>query len=404
MNTKVLVIDDDKFIQKVVAKAIGSDGFEVTSALNGEIGFEKARAEQPDIILLDVEMPGLNGYQVCEQLRSCDETKDIAVVFLSSQSSLRERLQGYEVGADDYLAKPFEAAHLLARLKVLRRYQQERRDVQAQYQLARNTALLALTGTSEASIAMQFMERSIACTTNDETIQALLDVADLFNIDCCVCIEQSNGENAWYASDGTVSPLEKELVEMSDHSLRYLDFGCRTVVHCSPVSLLVKNMPLEAPDRYGRLKDLLPVLLSTVNTKLKSISTYNALVEQSKDLSVSFQTIRKELFELASLIVSNRSKVSVLSSTATHNLTLKLVGLGLEDDQEENLIQLLETVLAETLNTVDVGTQLRHSFKHILDSLSETMSKHDELLAAFIANQQQTNATSQSFDDGVELF
>lgn len=404
-QTKVLVIDDDKFIHKLVARAISSDDFSVNCALDGEKGFEAAFNDTPDIILLDVEMPGANGYQVCERLRECEQTKGIAIVFLSSQSSLRERLQGYEVGADDYLAKPFEPEHLLARLKVLKRYIHERLEVEDQYQKAKHTAISALVGTSETALAMQFMERSIAYSNVEETIQGFIEITRKFSIECCICVGKGNHEIAWFSSDGTISPLEKELVELSDHSLRYLDFGCRTVVHYPPVSLLVKNMPLDDLERYGRLKDLLPVLLSTIKTKLISLETHNSLLEQSKDLSASFKNIRKNLFELASLIVANREKVEALSSTAMHDLTMNLLGLGLDDDQENAIIQMFESTFSKTLEAVDVGTQLRDSFTYILEHLGKTMSKQDELLNAFVLSQQSLGDTnSRGFDDGIELF
>jgi CheY-like chemotaxis protein len=389
----------------VVKKSISSHDFVVNYALDGESGFETAYKDPPDIILLDVEMPGANGYQVCEQLRDCERTKGIAVVFLSSQSNLRERLQGYEAGADDYLTKPFEPENLLARLNVIKRFLYERREVKDQYQLAKNAANTALAGTSEIGLAMQFMEHSIAYVSVEETILGLLEITAQFQLECCVCVENSNQELVWFSSEGAVSPLEKELVEMSDHSLRYLDFGCRTVIHYAPISLLIKNMPLDDIERYGRLKDLLPVLLSTVKTKLMSLETQNSLVEQSKDLSASFVNIRRKLFELASLIVNNREKVTSLSSATMHDLTMKLLTMGLDEDQENLLIQMFESAFTETLDAVDAGAQLRDSFVYILDNLGKTMNKQDELLETFISSQQASSDEGKHhFDDGVELF
>ena len=114
MLSNILVIDDDKFIHKVITRALESAGFPVTCTLDGDSGIAEALKNKPNIILLDVEMPGANGYEVCQRIRSHSELNGVAIVFLSSQSSLRERLQGYEVDADDYLTKPFEEEHLIA--------------------------------------------------------------------------------------------------------------------------------------------------------------------------------------------------------------------------------------------------------------------------------------------------
>lgn len=405
MTTKILVIDDDKFMHKLIKRALEPFDFIVECAPDGQSGIAETLSYQPDIILLDVEMPGTNGYEVCEHLKNLDNVKDIAIVFLSSQSSLRERLQGYEVGGDDYLTKPFEKEHLVARLKVLGKYQKERKEMKEQYRLAQQTAITAMTGTSEISLALQFMERSISYTTIEETMQGLLETTDQFQMDCCVCIHNGNDNYDWFSSDGTISPLEKELVEMSDKSLRFLDFGCRTVAHYQPVSILVKNMPLDDMDRYGRLKDLLPVLLSIVNTKFNALKIYAALITQSKELKHSFIGIRKNLFSLASKIVENRQRSSSLTTEAVHNLGMKFMGMGLEVEQEATLIDLVESSFSETLTEIDIGQELHHSFSFILENLRETMSKHDVLLDNFIQSQtKKVGPPPKEIDDDIELF
>jgi DNA-binding response OmpR family regulator len=156
---KVLAIDDDKFIQKVIVKALNSEQIEVISSLDGESAIETVSDTCPDVILLVVEMPGISGYETCEKLRLLPETCNTPIVFLTSHCSLREQMQGYEVGGDDYLVKPFETENLIARIKVLVSYNQERIYLKEQYELAQKTAVTAITGTSELGMAMRFLEK-----------------------------------------------------------------------------------------------------------------------------------------------------------------------------------------------------------------------------------------------------
>ncbi|ARU58365.1 hypothetical protein OLMES_4368 [Oleiphilus messinensis] len=114
----VLVIEDDKFSQKFIAKALASN-YDITLAGNGTDGLKAFQNTRPDIILLDVEMPGLNGYEVCDRIRQDDPNHSVPIVFLSGRSSVRERMLGYEAGGDDYMVKPFEQDELLAKLSVL---------------------------------------------------------------------------------------------------------------------------------------------------------------------------------------------------------------------------------------------------------------------------------------------
>jgi diguanylate cyclase (GGDEF)-like protein len=109
-------------IQALVRAELAADGLEVISALNGLVGIDKATSEQPDLILLDVAMPGMSGHEVCEVLQVQQETAHIPVIFLSGASTPQDRVRGLEQGATDYIAKPFSGEELRARVRVSMRY------------------------------------------------------------------------------------------------------------------------------------------------------------------------------------------------------------------------------------------------------------------------------------------
>ena len=403
-NIDVLVIDDDKFIQKVICKALKSGGYSARTADNGELGIAEALRIIPNIILLDVEMPGINGYEVCDRLRNMVETKDVPIVFLSSHSSLRERLQGYEVGADDYLIKPFEAEHLLARINVLHKYYEERQELRAQYELAQKTAIIAMTGSSELGQAMNFMERSLGYTTIDETIQGLFDCTDRLSLDCCSMVVFDN-QIYWHLSEGTISPLEKELIAMCDRNTRFLDFGSRTIVNYPIVSLLVKNMPLDDPERYGRLKDLLPILVSGANTKINVLRTQESLTQQSGSMLESSGLIRSNLYHLASTILKNRDHSTEQMENLVQSLSGDLMRMGLEEDQEEYLLNRIDTAIQDVMAKMDAGKELREGFSFILSNLNMMMKGQKALLEAFNSSQaSESLEQSDELDDSIELF
>ena len=107
MPKMILAIDDDKFIHRVVDETL-KDFCKVIHANNGEEGIRSAVKNNSDIILLDVEMPGMNGYEVCDLLKKDSSTSDIPVMFLSGKGALTERVRGYNSGGNDYIVKPFE--------------------------------------------------------------------------------------------------------------------------------------------------------------------------------------------------------------------------------------------------------------------------------------------------------
>lgn len=111
--THILVVDDSPTQVHLVSYILKNNDYEVLTAKDGEQALEVASAEQPALILLDIILPRVNGYEVCRQLKATPETKNIPVVMLTSKSRDKDRHWGLEQGADDYLAKPFDEQSLL---------------------------------------------------------------------------------------------------------------------------------------------------------------------------------------------------------------------------------------------------------------------------------------------------
>jgi two-component system alkaline phosphatase synthesis response regulator PhoP len=117
--TKVLVIDDEAPIRLLCRVNLEAEGMDVIEAADGPSGVERARDEEPDVILLDVMMPGLDGWRVAEQLLEDNRTTGIPIIFLTARAEFRDRARGLDIGGVDYITKPFnplELAPLVQRL------------------------------------------------------------------------------------------------------------------------------------------------------------------------------------------------------------------------------------------------------------------------------------------------
>src|SRR5881396_2900218 len=116
---KILVVDDEIYIVHILDFSLGMEGYEVLTALDGEQALEKARAEHPDLIVLDIMMPKLDGYETCKMLKADPGTKDIPVILLSAKGRNVDQNIGFEVGADDYITKPFSPRKLVERINAI---------------------------------------------------------------------------------------------------------------------------------------------------------------------------------------------------------------------------------------------------------------------------------------------
>lgn len=118
----ILVVDDDPYIRELVGALLGKEGFDVREAANGREALQKLGESKADLCVLDLMMPGMDGFELCAYLRRY--YGDLPVLMLTAKSELSQKVKGFELGADDYLTKPFEGMELVMRVKaLLRRYQ-----------------------------------------------------------------------------------------------------------------------------------------------------------------------------------------------------------------------------------------------------------------------------------------
>lgn len=113
MAATILIAEDERDIRDLVVYSLRFGGFEVVEAINGQEAVEKAQQAVPDLILMDVRMPKMTGYEACKQLKSKEDTKHIPVIFLSAKGQEQEIQQGMEAGAEEYILKPFAPEDLV---------------------------------------------------------------------------------------------------------------------------------------------------------------------------------------------------------------------------------------------------------------------------------------------------
>lgn len=116
LNKRILVVDDEKSIATAVSYAFKREGYIVDTASDGEEALEKVKSSRPDVIILDVMMPKLTGYEVCRKL---ENRRGMGIILLTVKNDIVDKVLGLELGADDYMTKPFDVRELVARAKAL---------------------------------------------------------------------------------------------------------------------------------------------------------------------------------------------------------------------------------------------------------------------------------------------
>jgi PleD family two-component response regulator len=127
----ILIVDDMPVNLRLLSNMLTEQGYKVRSVINGQMALTATQAAPPDLILLDINMPGMNGYEVCERLKTDEQTRDIPVIFISALDEIHDKVMAFTVGGLDYITKPFQFEEVLARVEThlsLRRLQKQLQD------------------------------------------------------------------------------------------------------------------------------------------------------------------------------------------------------------------------------------------------------------------------------------
>ena len=293
MAKLVLAIDDDKYVHHIIEESLA--GFcKIIHAKDGDEGLRLTNKYNPDIILLDIEMPGMSGYDVCKTIKHSESTQDIPVMFLSSKIELSDRVKGYSVGASDYITKPFNAEELIARIKVLYEYRQQCAKLKLDIAKANKTAEIAMTESGDMGRIMRYVGQSYHANNFQSLSEHFFAFFAPLNLDVVV-VFWYQGTGVFYSQQSGVCPLEQELLEQHRQAQRFVDIGSSTIINYPKVSLLIKNMPVDNDALYGRYKDLFPHILEVTNEKVITMERSESSYEQAAQISTALQDIVKQL-------------------------------------------------------------------------------------------------------------
>lgn len=365
----VHVVDDDPVVLDVIGTIL-KDDCRVATFSSVEDCQLKLADEKPDLFLLDVNLPGIDGYSFCRALKDEFSTRRIPVIFVSSKDTIEERLQGYDAGGEDFIVKPFAPEELRRKVKVARALIADQRALAGQIEEAEMLSSLIMASMDETGILLQFMSKLIGMESREEIAVELLELLRRYRLEGVVQT-RVDGLTETLSGSGKNMPLEVSIIEHVRDQGRIFEFRRRSVHNFERVTLMINNLPIEDPDYCGRLRDHLSVAAQGADSRLKAMQAEQSSRRAQAALLGALDSIGASLRELQAADELKTSASSALIVELQKTLIDSFYRLGLTDNQEKFLQELVGEFMTRMAAQLNGGAATQETLQRLLATLGE---------------------------------
>jgi len=370
-SLKVLIVDDDEG-NRLLLTDIFQDKYTVTTADSGSLCLKMIAEETFDLILLDVNMPDMSGYDVCKKIKSSEHPLT-PVIFVSASDVVEDRLQGFECGAEDYITKPFEEDKLIKVVDSVLKQQQKQKMLEKQSREAMQTAFQAMASSAELGVIVRYLQSSYQCETLETLSDQLLETLEQYGLNCCLLFRMMGNSFYFGCSEDSI---EGKVLGSVNRQHRIIDYGAKTLLNDEHVTILVKNMPLDKHDEYGRYKDNLAILIEGTEARCRAIELALQLqAERKHGITTLSGKSQVKLVELKELINHQKRGTEKALSTIAQKIEDIVFRLGLDEAEEDSIIDTVENAIVEAAEITHFSDDLERAFALFVDELDNLANK-----------------------------
>lgn len=402
MTPRILIVDDNDFGAIYLEGLIG-DRFELAHCLNGEAGVRAALENPPSLILMDVEMPGMDGYTACRLIKQSPATCDVPVIFVSARVETADRLAGYEAGGDDYITKPFDPDELTRKIDVLLRNIRHNHEMQQQMQWATTTAMTAMSSVGDSGIIMRFLRELMGCLDFRSVAECILRTMETFGLDTSL---QLRDVDQCYSrgKEGECSPLEVSVLKNMASCARIVDLSSRSAFNYPRVTIIVRSMPKDNPELYGRIKDNLASLAESVDVHLASLARVKLALNRGDKLLSLLQQNMGTLREIESRYRVQRAASSQILNALVSDIEASFINLGLTEGQEARLQNRVRDAIEESQNLYAKELEADDTMRGLNEAFNQALQEETCIQTSIEATVRPPEPPPVVAESSIELF
>ena len=369
---KILLVDDDTDILGIYTILLASHGYNLVSAQNGQEALDLLNGDINSfaMVITDVSMPVMDGYALCENIKSNDEMKDIPVIFVSANTGLDEIMKGYAKGGFDYVTKPIQENVIVEKINHIFNSHVELKELSLKLNESNAITKDAITFSSELGLVIEFYKTIMQTSSYEAIASSLFEVNNALHLSSSLQIYSPNKVYN-FSSQGKVLPLELNVMELSRNKGRLYEFGKKMIVNYRSFSLLIKNMPIDDEEKCGHIRDILAMLGNGLEAKVEQLNNDLLLQKREeiiKSIHASLENIDGSFNEL------QKENIDAIEDLGDE-LNDSLLVMGLMEYQEEMLNNIAKRCLTRTNNAFYKGISIKQSLENIQDQLALVINR-----------------------------
>jgi DNA-binding response OmpR family regulator len=372
---RVLITDDDDTTLEMLEAAL-QDRYRVMTARSGREALHLAREHDFDMILLDVDMPEMDGYATCTALKATPRTADVPVLFLSAKVNIEERLQGYRVGGTDYLTKPFDVVELTTKIELAVEQGERNRTLNHQIEQAKHTAQATADKYGEMGVVLAFQRELGQCRANVDIAIAFFRALERMGFEGCLRLTSRQGVIS-RSGQGECSALGHSLLDHLEtiKGAQIQAVGDNTSFNHGNVLILVRNLPLHGKgsqvevDRLSRVRDNVALMGESMAARLRTLDgdlEKSSYAEAHKAVAAT----RAALTEIVAQEHDSHERMNRVFARMGQDIEASFIHLGLSEVQEEHLSIVLRRHFSEAMETLEQSNQIEARLQQLISRLN----------------------------------
>lgn len=373
----VFVVEDDKTMRVLLEAALGED-YKVELFESGEQCLERlAEGVVPGLCLVDVGLPGMNGYSLCRRFREMSGLAHLPVLFISNYDKLDDVLAGYDAGGDDYIVKPFDLAILQRKVESLLRIGVKHQNVIEKVRSSDELAALALANLDEYAVLIRFLRSLNDCDHPRSLTRLLFSLLGGYGLDAAIQIRLPGLE--WtIGPEGENRPLEMAIMSHVRHMDRIFEFKMRAAYNYESITILVNNMPVENPELCGRIRDNVLIAAECANAKLLGIQASAENAHAKTTAAELLGALREEIGGFEAKYRAARDRGDLLTQEMLDQLAQACASLGLSDEQEYRIDSIIRQKTEVLIAAYDFSAETRAALEVLVIRLGNLQQPQDQ--------------------------